>query len=62
MIGLPNRTNVPYNLQDVVNIQCAALPSNCAQPTQSLQALLDGLTPTPTEVSVTSFIRTSLEE
>ena len=54
-------TNVPYNLQDVINIQCAALPSNCAQPTQSLQALLDGLTAT-TEVSVTSFIRNSLEK
>ena len=62
VIGLPNSTIVPYNLQDIVDIQCDALPAppaagrSCAQPRQSLQALLDGLTAV-TEVSITSFIR-----
>ena len=43
VFGLTDPAVLDYTLQDVVNIQCNAIPSDCSLPVQSLNALVDAL-------------------
>ena len=56
VIGLPDPAVLDYTLQDVVNIQCDAIPSNCSLPVQPLQALVDALG-TAATISISSAMR-----